>query len=147
MQIWVDADACPKPVKEVLFNAARRKSVELTLVANHALSTPPSPLIRALVVAHGFDSADDHIIASAEAGDVLITADIPLAAKAVAKGLWVLGPRGERFTPDNISQRLAMRDFFEEMRSTGQVFGGPAAFEAKDKQAFANALDRLLAKL
>ncbi len=146
MQIWVDADACPKPVKEILYRAATRKQIQLTLVANQPLSTPPSPYIASVQVGAGFDVADDYIVQQLTAGDIVITADIPLAAEAVEKQASVINPRGERYTPANIKQRLAMRDFMEEMRSSGQVGGGPAAYNHQDRQAFANTLDRLLSK-
>jgi len=146
MQIWVDADACPNPVKEILFRASRRVKVPITLVANQPLITPPSPLIKAIQVASGFDVADNYIVQQARANDLVITADIPLAAEVIEKGAHVINPRGERYTANNIRQRLNMRDFMEEMRATGQVTGGPPPFGPNEKQAFANALDRLLAK-
>lgn len=145
MHIWVDADACPKPVKEILFRAAVRAQVPVTLVANQYLAVPPSPLIRAVQVSSGFDVADNHIVQSAEKGDLIITADIPLAAEAIAKGVAVINPRGERYTIDNVRQRLNMRDFMETLRSSGIQSGGPAPYSQQDKQAFANALDRFLA--
>ncbi|HTF86033.1 YaiI/YqxD family protein [Cellvibrio sp. ARAG 10.3] len=145
MHIWVDADACPKPVKEILFRAAVRAQVPVILVANQYLSVPPSPLIRAVQVSSGFDVADNHIVQSAQVGDLVITADIPLAAEAVAKGVAVINPRGERYTLDNVRQRLNMRDFMETLRSSGIQSGGPAPYSQQDKQAFANALDRFLA--
>ncbi len=147
MQIWVDADACPGVVKDILYRAVERIQVRLTLVANQALSTPPSPLIRSVQVARGFDQADNYIVDQAAEGDLVITADIPLAADAVAKGAHVINPRGEQYTTENIRQRLAMRDFMEQMRSTGEVSGGPPPLGQKERQAFANALDRLLARL
>lgn len=146
MHIWVDADACPKPVKEILFRASKRARVAVTLVANQALQTPPSPLIKSVQVASGFDVADNYIVQAVQANDLVITADIPLAAEIVDKGAHVINPRGERYTANNIRQRLNMRDFMEEMRSTGQVSGGPPPFGNPEKQAFANALDRLLTK-
>ena len=146
MQIWVDADACPNVIKEILFKAANRVQVPLILVANQALRTPPSPVIRSVVVPAGFDVADNYIVQHCVAGDVLITADIPLAAEVIAKGVLVISPRGEKFTPNNIEQRLAMRNFMEEMRNAGQVTGGPPPLNNSDRQAFANVLDRLLAK-
>lgn len=147
MKIWIDADACPRPVKEIVFRAAERRAIETTLVANHALRTPPSQYIRAVQVPSGFDVADNYIVHHCEAGDLVVTADIPLAAELVAKGVAALNPRGELYTESNIRERLNMRDFMEEMRSSGLVQGGPAAFGNKEKQAFANALDRLLAQL
>ncbi len=147
MRIWVDADACPGVVKEILYRAVQRVQVPLILVANQTLSTPPSPLISSVQVARGFDQADNYIVDQADAGDLIITADIPMAADAVAKGAHVINPRGEQYTTENIRQRLAMRDFMEQMRSTGEVSGGPPPLGPKDRQAFANALDRLLARL
>ncbi len=146
VQIWVDADACPKVIKDILFRAAERRAVQLTLVANHPLRTPPSPHIRSLQVAAGFDVADNHIARRARAGDLVITADIPLAAEVIRKGCHALNPRGELYTEDNISQRLTMRNFMEELRSSGVDTGGPAALGQRDRQAFANQLDRFLFK-
>ena len=147
MRIWVDADACPVVVKEILFRAANRTGVELTLVANQPLSTPPSSNIRSLQVPRGFDVADDEIVKRAEAGDLVITSDIPLAAEVIDKGGHALSPRGEMFTTENIRARLNMRDFLDTMRSSGvETGGGPSAFSQRDKQEFANNLDRLLAK-
>lgn len=144
MHIWVDADACPGPVKEILFRAAERLSLPVTLVANQLLRTPPSRYVTAVQVPRGFDVADDHIVQALRPGDLVVTADIPLAAEALDKGAHALNPRGERYTPDNIRERLVMRDFLETMRSTGQVTGGPPPLSQGDRQAFANALDRLL---
>jgi len=144
-RIWVDADACPKVIKEILFRASQRLNIRLTLVANHALVTPPSPLINAVQVSSGFDVADDLIVQQASAGDIAITGDIPLAAELIAKKVLILTPRGERFTANNIGARLNMRDFMEEMRSTGEVRGGPPPLNHGDRMQFANALDRLLA--
>ena len=146
MRIWVDADACPVAIKEVLYRAAERVGVELTLVANQSLSVPPSRYIKALRVPGGFDVADRHISERVEAGDLVVTADIPLAADVVAKGALALNPRGQLYTEDNIRERLAMRDMMEELRSAGTVTGGPSALGKKDRQAFANQLDRLLAR-
>ncbi len=147
MKIWVDADAAPKPVKEILFRAANRTKTETILVANQHLATPPSPHIRSIQVGSGFDVADNFIVQSCEANDIVVTADIPLAAEVVEKGVHAINPRGELYTPANIKQRLAMRDMMEELRSTGQVSGGPKSYSHTDRQAFANSLDRLLAKL
>lgn len=144
MQIWVDADACPKPVKEILFRAAERKEVRLVLVANQFLHTPPSRYISAVQVAAGFDIADNHIVKNLSDGDLVITADIPLAAEVIEAGGHAINPRGERYTPHNIRQMLAMRDFMETMRSSGVVTDGPAAFSQGDRKAFADALDRFL---
>ncbi len=146
MRIWVDADATPKPVKDILFRAAQRQQVTTTLVANQPLSLPNSPYLKSVQVAAGFDIADNYIVQQCQAGDLVITADIPLAAEVVAKGAVAIDPRGEKYSRENIRQRLAMRDFMEEMRSAGQVSGGPKAFNHQDRQAFANSLDRLLSK-
>ncbi len=145
MQIWVDADACPRPIKEILYRAAERTGTSLALVANQALEVPRSPHIRTVRVAGGFDVADDYIVEHVEAGDLVITADIPLAAEVVPRGGVVLSPRGERFTEANIRQRLNLRDFMEGLRESGVETGGPSALGPADRQAFANQLDRLLA--
>lgn len=146
MKIWVDADACPNVVKEILFRAAQRKKVHTILVANQFIRTPPSPFLSSVQVSAGFDVADNHIVQQLHTGDLVITADIPLAAEVVEKQAWALNPRGEFYTKDNIQQRLTMRNFMEEMRSTGQVSGGPPPLNQKDRQAFANELDRFLAQ-
>lgn len=147
MKIWIDADACPNPVKEIVFRAAERRQIETVLVANQFLRTPPSRFIKALQVSGGFDEADKYIAEHAQAGDIAVTADIPLAAELVAQGVRTLNPRGHLYTPDNVRQQLVMRDFMEEMRSGGVAQGGgPPPFGTKEKQAFANALDRLLAR-
>ena len=143
-QIWVDADACPRVIKEILYRAADRLKIPLILVANQPLDIPISRHIRSVRVAAGFDVADNHIVQRAEAGDLVITADIPLAADAIARGCIALNPRGELYTDDNIRQRLSMRDFMDTLRSSGVDTGGPAAFSRADRQAFANQLDRLL---
>lgn len=145
MHIWVDADACPGVIKEILYRAALRVGIPLTLVANQPLQTPPSPLIRRVQVGQGFDVADNHIAEHLEPGDLVITADIPLAAQVIARGGDAINPRGERYTPENIRERLAMRDFLEELRGTGVNTGGPPPLGLTERQAFANALDRLLA--
>lgn len=147
MHIWVDADACPNPIKEILFRAADRLSLALTLVANQTLQTPPSSNIKSVQVASGFDAADDYIVEQLNEGDLVITGDIPLAADAIKKGAYVLNPRGEEYTKNNIGQRLQMRNFMEEMRNAGTVTGGPPPMNQRDRQQFANALDRLLAKI
>ena len=145
MHIWVDADACPAVIKEILFRAAQRWQRHLTLVANQMLRTPPSPWVRAVQVPRGFDVADDYIVQHAAAGDLVVTGDIPLAAQALDKKAFVLSPRGERYTADTIRERLSIRDMMEELRSAGIDTGGPAAFSQADRRAFANALDRLMA--
>jgi len=145
-QIWVDADACPRVIKEILFRAADRVGVPVTLVANQALQVPRSRYIRSIQVGSGFDVADSHIVQQSEAGDLVITADIPLAAEVIAKGCLALNPRGDLYTEDNIRQRLNMRDFMDTLRSSGVDTGGPASFSHADRQAFANQLDRLLAR-
>ncbi len=144
MAIWIDADACPNVVKEILFRAAQRTKIPLVLVANQAIRTPPSPYITSVQVSAGFDVADNHIVQHISQGDLVITADIPLAAEVVEKEAIALNPRGEKYTKENIKQRLTMRNFMEEMRSTGQASGGPPPLNQQDRQAFANALDRYL---
>ena len=147
MKIWVDADACPVVVKEILYRAADRTGVELTLVANQALNTPSSDNIKTLQVSQGFDVADDEIVKRCEPGDLVITSDIPLAAEVIEKGGHALSPRGELHTRENIGARLNMRDFLDTMRSSGvEMSGGPAAFSQRDKQDFANNLDRFLTR-
>lgn len=146
MQIWVDADACPRVIKDILYRAAERKKVQLTLVANQPLQTPPSPFISSMVVSSGFDVADDKIVELMQTGDLVVTADIPLAAAAIEKNGHALNPRGEFYTEDNIKERLAVRNMLDELRGCGIETGGPAAFSSCDKQAFANQLDRFLAK-
>jgi len=147
MKIWVDADACPKPVKQILYRAAERARVELVLVANQALAVPRSPLISTRTVASGLDAADNAIIGCAAAGDLVVTADIPLAAAVVANGVTAINPRGELYTAENVRQQLSMRDFLDSLRGAGVQTGGPPAFDQRDRQAFANQLDRLLARL
>ncbi len=147
MKIWVDADACPVVIKEILFRAADRTGVQVTLVANQALNTPSSPNINTLQVPRGFDVADDEIVKRLEAGDLVITSDIPLAAEVIGKGGHALSPRGEMHSTENIGARLNMRDFLDTMRASGvEMGGGPAAFSQRDKQTFANELDRFLTK-
>jgi len=147
MKIWIDADACPVVITEILYRAADRTGVELTLVANQALSTPSSANINTLQVPRGFDVADDEIVKRLAEGDLVITGDIPLAAEVIAKGGHALSPRGEMHTKENIGARLNMRDFLDTMRSSGvEMSGGPAAFSQRDKQTFANELDRFLTK-
>jgi uncharacterized protein YaiI (UPF0178 family) len=147
MPIWVDADACPAVIKEILFRAAERASVMVTLVANQWIRTPPSRFIRSIQVPGGFDVADAEIVRRIEPGDLVVTADIPLAALVIEKGADALNPRGERYTPDSIAQRLSMRNFMDELRGSGVDTGGPAPFHARDRMAFANQLDSWLAKL
>ena len=144
MNIWVDADACPSAVKDILFRAAQRVGIQLTLVANRPLRIPPSPFIRAMQVPSGFDVADARIAELAGEGDLVVTADIPLAAQVVEKGALALNPRGERYNRDNIREFLSLRNFMDEMRGSGVQTGGPPAFSQADRQAFARELDRLL---
>lgn len=146
MQIYVDADACPKVIKEVLFRAAERLHIPLTLVANKLLYCPPSKVIRALQVPAGFDVADSKIVELAAPGDLVITADIPLAAQVVERGAHVLNPRGEFYTQDTIQERLTMRNFMENLRGSGVETGGPPVFSQRDCQAFAKQLDKFLDK-
>lgn len=146
MQIWVDADACPKVIKEILFRAAERRGILLTLVANKPLPTPPSRHVRAIQVAAGFDVADARIVQELRAGDLVVTADIPLAADVIAKGGHVLDPRGEQYTAENIRERLSLRNFLDELRGSGVETGGPPPLNQGDRQAFANGLDRLLTR-
>ena len=146
MQIWVDADACPGVIKEIIFRAAERLKIQTILVANQMLRTPPSRYIRAIQVPSGFDVADRHIVDQLAPGDLVITADIPLASGVIARGAHALNPRGELYTTANIQERLTMRNFMEELRSAGIETGGPAALGQADRQAFGNALDRFLAR-
>ena len=146
MKIWVDADACPVVIREILFRAADRASVQTTFVANRPVRIPPSAYIRSLQVAAGFDVADNAIVKCMESGDLVITSDIPLAAEVVAKGGQALSPRGELYTTENIRSLLNMRDFMDTMRASGVNTGGPPALNQTDRQTFANQLDRLLAR-
>ncbi|MHB1084152.1 MAG: YaiI/YqxD family protein [Thiobacillus sp.] len=146
MHIWVDADACPVVIKEILFRVAQRVKLPLTLVANRLLRVPPSPYIKAMQVPMGFDVADNHIVEWASAGDLVITADIPLAAALVEKDVIVLNPRGELYNAENIREILTLRNFTEALRGTGVDISGPASFSQGDRQAFARQLDRLLAR-
>ncbi|MEM9004468.1 MAG: YaiI/YqxD family protein [Cyanobacteria bacterium P01_F01_bin.86] len=146
MQIWVDADACPKVIKEILFRAARRVEVKTTLVANQELQVPASSYIDAVQVKAGLDIADNYIVQHLHAQDLVITADIPLAAAAIAKGGYALNPRGEFYDEVNIRQRLSLRDFMDELRNSGVETGGPPPFSQRDREAFANQLDRFLVK-
>lgn len=147
MKIWVDADACPTVIKDILYRAVERKQLELILVANQMLRVPPSKWIKTKQVASGFDVADDFIAQSCEAGDIVITADIPLAADVIKKGGQALSPRGELYTTANIGSRLNMRDFMDTMRSSGEHTGGPPPLHQRDRMAFANELDKLLARV
>ena len=147
MQIWVDADACPKPVKEIIFRAAKRRQILTTLVANLPLKIPVSPYIKTILVPGGFDIADEKIEALTRVDDLVITADIPLAAKIIAKGAVALNPRGKLYTQDNINEALTMRNLKDELRGSGIETGGPAAFNKKDREAFANQLDRFLSRI
>lgn len=142
MAIWVDADACPTVIKEILYRAAERTQTHITFVANQALRVPPSPWLHTLRVAAGFDVADNEIVRRANQGDLVITADIPLAAEVLEKGADALNPRGERYSPATIRERLTMRDFMDTMRASGVATGGPSALNQKDRQLFANELDK-----
>ncbi len=146
MQIWVDADACPLAIKEILYRAAERARVPLTLVANKLLRTPASPFIRAIQVPRGFDVADNEIARLVQPGDLVITADIPLAAQVIERGGHALDPRGEVYTGDNIRERLTMRNFMDELRSSGVDTGGPSSFSQGDRHAFAKQLDQFLSR-
>jgi len=146
MKIWVDADACPGVIKEILFRAAQRTGVAVTLVANQAVRIPPSRHIKMIQVASGFDVADNEIVKRVNPGDLVITGDIPLAAEVIEKGGNALNPRGEMYTSDNIKNRLTMRDFMDTLRSSGIDTGGPPALNQGDRKAFANQLDRFLSK-
>lgn len=147
MKIWVDADACPVVVKEILFKAAIRTKVEVTLIANQFIQTPSSPLIQSIKVSSGFDVADNEIVKRTNKGDLVITGDIPLAAEVMEKGAQALNPRGEQYSVDNIKARLNMRDFMDTLRSSGIHSGGPPPLGQKERQAFANNLDRYLTKV
>ncbi|HEX7719596.1 MAG TPA: YaiI/YqxD family protein [Woeseiaceae bacterium] len=146
MKIWVDADACPVVIKEILFRAAKRTGTPLTLVANQPIQVPPSEFIRTVQVASGFDVADNEIVKRLAPGDLVITADIPLADEVIEKGGHALNPRGELYSKDNIKARLNMRDFMDTMRASGINTGGPPAISQRDRQEFANSLDRFLAR-
>ncbi len=147
MPIWVDADACPKVIKEILFRAAERAAVQVTLVANRLLYTPPSRYVTALQVADGFDVADSEIVRRLEAGDLVITADIPLAAEVIAKGGHALDPRGDMHSADTIQARLTMRDFMDTLRASGVDTGGPSVLSQRNRQLFAKHLDHYLTHL
>lgn len=145
MKILVDADACPKTIKEILFRASKRLSMTVILFANQPLRLPPSPYLKFVLVGAGFDVADKIIVEQTEAGDLVITADIPLAADVIAKGGFALNPRGEFYTPENVQQALSLRNFMTSIRDSGQITGGPRPLNPQDIQAFANALDKFLA--
>ena len=147
MTIWVDADACPNQIKQVLFRAAERTGIDLLLVANQAIQTPPFHNIQSIQVAQGFDVADNEIVRRAKQGDLVITSDIPLADELLEKGALALSPRGEMFSVSTIKAKLNMRDFMDTMRSSGVHTGGPPQMNDSDKRKFANALDRYLAQL
>ncbi|MEM9487157.1 MAG: YaiI/YqxD family protein [Cyanobacteria bacterium P01_F01_bin.116] len=146
MQIWVDADACPNAIKEILYRAAKRLQIHLTLVANAPIQIPAFDCIEAVQVHSGLDVADNYIVQQMVAGDLVITADIPLAANVIEKGGYALNPRGEFYDAGNIRERLSMRNFMETLRSSGVETGGPPALSNRDREAFANQLDRFLAK-
>jgi len=146
MKIWIDADACPGVIKEILFRAAERTKRHLILIANHPLYVPPSPFIRMQQVESGFDVADNEIVKRLESGDLVITSDIPLAAQVIKKEGLVLSPRGELYTRENIGARLSMRDFMEGLRNSGVDTGGQSALSQNDRKMFANQLDKLLSQ-
>lgn len=146
MQIWVDADACPRVIKDMLYRAAGRRQVMLTLVANNPLAVPHSPYVKTVEVSAGLDVADKEIVNQIDEGDLVITADIPLAAAVIGKGGHALNPRGTFYTEENIHDILAMRNLMDELRNSGEITGGPAAFGSKEKQAFANRLDSFLTR-
>lgn len=144
-RIWVDADACPRFIKDILFRAADRVGIHVILVANQSVSVPGSKFIRSVQVGTGFDVADNYIVQQCEAGDLVVTADIPLAAEVVEKDCLALNPRGEMYTAENVRERLSMRDFMDTLRGSGLATGGPPPLSQQERQAFANQLDRFLA--
>jgi uncharacterized protein YaiI (UPF0178 family) len=146
MKIWVDADACPVVIKEILFRAAKRTGLQLTLVANQPVRIPPSRYIRSLQVTAGFDVADNEIVKSMDAGDLVVTSDIPLAAEVIEKGGYALTPRGELYTTENIRDRLNMRDFMDTLRASGIDTGGPSALNQGDRKSFADHLDKIITR-
>ncbi|MGL1958062.1 MAG: YaiI/YqxD family protein [Colwellia sp.] len=146
MKIWVDADACPVVIKEILFKAAERTKIETTLVANHHIRIPPSQVIRFMQVTSGFDVADDEIVKRINENDLVITSDIPLASEVIDKDALALSPRGELYTKENIKSRLNIRDFMDTMRASGVNTGGPPALSQSDRQAFANHLDSIITR-
>lgn len=147
MKIWVDADACPGPVREILYRVALRTQIEIVLIANQRIPTPKSHHIKMLQVESGFDKADQEIVRRLQPGDIVITSDIPLADEVIKAGGEALSPRGERFTKDNISARLSMRDLMDSLRASGEHTGGPSAFSQGDRKAFADQLDRMIARV
>ena len=147
MKIWIDADACPRVIKEIVFRASARLQMPVCLVANQDLSRAHNGLVTSVRVSEGFDAADDYIAIHAETSDLVITADIPLAARIVANGGVALDPRGELYTEENVGERLSFRDLMQELRTAGLVQGGPAQFGQADRQRFASALDRLLTRM
>ena len=147
MKIWIDADACPRVIKDIVFRASQRLQVPVNLVANTKLAKHESALVRSIVVADGFDVADDYIVDQVTSDDLVITADIPLAARVVARGAIAIDPRGELYTEDNVGERLSMRDLMMSLRADGVVHGGPSQFSTTDRQHFASSLDRLLTQL
>lgn len=147
MKIWVDADACPVAIRDIIIRAALRKQLTTTFIANHSLNLPKSPYLAMVQVAQGFDVADNEIVNRAQEGDLVITQDIPLAAEVIAKNCLAMNPRGERWTKENIGQRLNMRDFMETLRSSGIQSSGPATLNQRDKMTFANSLDKILGQL
>lgn len=146
MTLWIDADACPNVIKEIVYRVSARLQLPVVLVANQYLSKPASALIRCVQVEAGFDAADNYIVQQAQVGDLVVTQDIPLAAELVARQIAALNPRGELYTAENVRQRLNVRDFLDTMRASGVQSGGPAPFSQQDRMRFANALDRWLAK-
>lgn len=146
MEIWIDADACPVVIKEILFKAANKRQIMTTLLANQLIRTPPSKFIRAVQVSAGFDVADDEIVKRMKTGDLVITSDIPLADEVITKGGFALSPRGELYSKENIKSRLNIRDFMDTMRASGEHTGGPPPLSQNDRQTFANHLDRLITK-
>ncbi len=147
MKIWIDADACPRVIKEIVFRASERLELPVVLVANQGLSKHHSRMVTSVVVSDGFDVADDYIVEHAAPGDLVITADIPLAARIVEKGAIGLDPRGERYTEENVGERLSMRDLMQELRGAGMIQGGPGQFGNTDRQRFASSLDTILTRM
>lgn len=146
MQIWIDADACPKVIKEILYRVAERAKVPVTLVANQSLTIPVSEFIKSVRVSSGFDVADNYIVQQTEKNDLVITADIPLAAEVIEKGGHALNPRGELYSIETIKQKLVMRDLMDELRGSGEILGGPPPLSQRDRREFANQLDKFIAK-